>query len=420
MQDTYCNGTGSVGVWDFGMEVRMRERDMIERLQREIVIPDIVQAKADQTFQKIQKENRKELTMRTGRKKWKTVWAVVAAAVLALGMTVCAAVYRYGSKGLEAELMMTPEQKRFLEEKEYMTPIVDETGSHTGVTCQGVTITPMYMIVDQRFAWISFQVEGFAPEEGKEPGIYLQHIVIDGDEYAPVQGYGGFYDGLRYTGDGFVRDDGASAYDADGNLCPQYVDEEGRLEYVIEIVGTDYEKGLIDASLYVEFEGLGTMDKAEFFSEVEGVWAFDLELKGSEAVRKTTLSAPLGDSGAILDYAEISPISVYVTGDFPLQMEEMEAVNGQGGSMLTETFVHAPDFVGLRMKDGSLLTYIINGGTVGYLDAGEEVYRWAYGITPTVDPQEVDALLFEKSAPEANAQGIYQYKEDDMYIVPLK
>ena len=30
----------------------MREKDIIENLQREIIIPDIVQAKADQVFRK--------------------------------------------------------------------------------------------------------------------------------------------------------------------------------------------------------------------------------------------------------------------------------------------------------------------------------------------------------------------------------
>ena len=398
----------------------MREKDIIEKLQSEIIIPDIVQIKADQIFRKIQKENRKELTMRAGKRKGKLVWAAVAAAVLALGTTVCAAVYKYGGRGLVAEFRMTPEEKQILEEKEYMTPIVDEAGMHAGVTCQDITITPMQMIVDKRFAWLSFQVKGFVPEEGKEPGVYMRRITVDGDEYAAIQSYGGFYDGLRYTGDGFVRDDGEQAYDAEGSLIPEYVDEEGCLEYIIEIVGTDYEKGLIGSSLHVELEGLGTMDKAEYIPDVEGVWAFDLELKGSDAVRKTTLSAMLGDSGATLEYAEISPISVYVIGEFPLQKEETEAENGKGETMLHETFVHAPDFAGLKMKDGSLLTCIINGGTVGYPDSEQEVYRWAYSITPAVDPEEVEALLFQKSTPELNDRGTFEYKEEDLYIVPLE
>ncbi len=397
----------------------MRDKDIIESLQREIIIPDIVQTKADQTFQKIQMEKGKTLTMRTRRRKWKTVWFAVTAAVLVLGMTVCAAVYLYGSKGLESEFMMTPEQKQILTQKEYLTPIVDEAGMHTGVTCQGVTVTPMQMIVDKRFAWLSFQVKGFDPEEGKEPGVYMRRIMVDGDEYATIQTYGGFYDGLRYTGDGFVRDDGEQAYDADGSLIPKYVDEEGCLEYIIEIVGTDYEKGLIGSSLHVELEGLGTMDKAEYIPDVEGVWAFDIDLKGSDAVRKATLSTPLGDSGATLEYVEISPISVYVIGEFPLQKEETEAVDGKGETMLHETFVHAPDFAGLKMKDGSLLTYIINGGTVGYPDSEKEVYRWAFGITPAVNPEEVEALLFQKSAPELNDRGTLEYKEEDLYVVPV-
>lgn len=398
----------------------MREKDIIESLQKDIAIPYIVQTKADQVFQKIQEEKGTVITMRTRSGKWKTVWIVAAAVILALGTTVCAAVYGYGSKGLEAEFLMTPKQRQILEEKEYMTPIVAETGWHEGVTCQGVTITPMQMIVDKRFAWLSFQVKGFLPEEGKEPGVYMQRITVDGDEYAMIQSYGGFYDGLQYTGDGFVRDDGAPAYDADGNLIHKYVDEEGCLEYIIEIVGTSYEKGLIGASLHVELEGLGIMDKAEYIPDVEGVWAFDLELKGSDAVRKTILSAPLGDSGATLEYAEISPISVYVTGDFPLQKEETEAENGKGETVLNETFVHAPDFVGLKMKDGSLLTYIINGGTVGYPDPEKEIYQWAFSITPAIDPEEVDALLFQKTVPETNAQGSYESREEDLYIVPLE
>ena len=72
------------------------------------------------------------------------------------------------------------------------------------------------------------------------------------------------------------------------------------------------------------------------------------------------------------------------------------------------------------MKDGSLLTCIINGGTVGYPDSEQEVYRWAYSITPAVDPEEVEALLFQKSTPELNDRGTFEYKEEDLYIVLLE
>lgn len=57
---------------------------------------------------------------------------------------------------------------------------------------------------------------------------------------------------------------------------------------------------------------------------------------------------------------------------------------------------------------------------MGYPDSEQEVYRWAYSITPAVDPEEVEALLFQKSTPELNDRGTFEYKEEDLYIVPLE
>lgn len=400
------------------MGIIVREKEIMESLQREIVIPDIVQTKADRIFQKIRKENGKVTVKR--ERKWKTVWVAVAAAVLAIGTTVCAAVYRYYSRGLEAEFQMTEEFRQLLEEKEYMAPIVGKDGTHEGVTCGGVTVTPLQMIVDERFAWLSFQVEGYVPEEGKEPCFEQFDVTIDHDPEACISAYASFYDGCTYTAEkGFVWEDGTPAYDADGNLLQKYVDEEGRMEYIVEIVGTNYEKGMIGASVHVAFDGLGTTEKAVCEREVDGVWEFDMTLKGSDEVRKFTLSQSLGDSGATVTYAEVSPISVYAVLDFPLQKEEIEAENENGEKISTSTFVHAPQFVGLRLKDGTFLTGIINGGTEGYRDS-EETYVMAYSITPVVDVEEIDALLFWKSEPALNGRGVYDWKEENLYIVPVE
>ena len=57
---------------------------------------------------------------------------------------------------------------------------------------------------------------------------------------------------------------------------------------------------------------------------------------------------------------------------------------------------------------------------MGYPDSEQEVYRWAYSITPAVDPEEVEALLFQKSTPEVNDRGTFEYKEENLYIVPLE
>lgn len=403
-----------------GKGKNMKEKEIIESLQKEIVIPDIVQKKADQAFKKIKKENSKMIMMRSRKRKWKTMWIAVAAAVLALGTTVCAAVYLYRSKGLEAEFQMTQDEKTLLEENDYMAPIADDNDTHESVTAEGVTITPLQMIVDERFAWLSFKVEGYDLEEGKEPCFYNAGVVIDGDAEAPLNYFSSFYNGLTLNENGqFVYEDGTSAEDASGNIVEKFIDEEGCMEYIIQIDGTGYEKGLVDASMHVIFEDLGTVYKAEFTPDLDAKWEFDMNLKGSDEVRKETISAPLGDSGATVTYAEISPISVYVTYDFPMQSMEIEGVGENGEAVTSTTFVEAPDIVGVRLKDGTLLTDIINGGTMGYTDEDKAVYRVSYAFSRVIDTSEIDALLFMRSAPEAGADGSCRWTEENLYIVPL-
>ena len=101
----------------------MGKKDIIQNLQREIVIPDIVQRKADLAFRQIKRESakeksterekmdkkdrkkeykktdnrkdcQKEMKRSLKRRRKKTVWTILAAALLLLGtMTACAAAY---------------------------------------------------------------------------------------------------------------------------------------------------------------------------------------------------------------------------------------------------------------------------------------------------------------------------------------
>lgn len=73
------------------------------KMRSEVIIPDVVQERAELTFEKIRtKEGKRVVKMRSRKRRWKTMWTAVAAAVFALGtMTVCAA-YLDWSKGIEA------------------------------------------------------------------------------------------------------------------------------------------------------------------------------------------------------------------------------------------------------------------------------------------------------------------------------
>lgn len=410
----------------------MREKEIVDRMQQDIVIPDIVQIKADDAFRKIQKENNKVVRMHTHKRKWKTVWVAVAAAVLVLGTTVCAAAYIHWSRGLKAEFQMTPEEKQLLEKENYMSPIIDsaeesaegstvtEGAIQAGVTAGGVTVTPLEMIVDDRFAWLSFKVEGYDLEEGKEPCFDTASVVLDGDEEAIVNYCSHFYNGLYFDGSGFYYENGTSAEDANGNIIEKYTDETGCMEYIILIDGTQYKKGLVGSSAHVTFQDLGTVYKAGFFPDLDAKWEFDFELKGADEVRKVTLSETLGESGATVSYAEISPISLYVQYDFPMREEAIEGVNEKGETFTTTTFVEAPDLTGVRLKDGTYLPYITEGGVIGYLDGNENVYVVSHATSRVLDTKQVDALLFLKASPETAYNGEAEWIEENMYIVPIE
>lgn len=398
----------------------MREKDIIESLQKDIVIPDIVQAKADQAFKKIRKENSRAITMRARKRKWKTAWAATAAAVLVVGTTVCAAVYMHSSKGLEAEFKMTQEQKQVLEVKDYMAPIADEEDRHDSVTSEGVTITPLEMIVDDRFAWLSFQIKGYDLEEGKEPCFDVIEVTFADDPEAYINYSARFYNGITDGKDGeSVYADGTSAKDAQGNVIEKFMDEEGCMEFIICLSASGDEKGLVGASIHISFDRLGTVDKAAFIPDLDTSWEFDMDLKGSDEVRKETLSASLGDSGATVTYAEISPISIFMTYDFPLQLEEIEGFNDKGEAITSSAFVEPPFFVGFRLKDGTLLTGIMNGGAVGYDKSDPKIFRATYGTNRIIDPSEVDALLYQKSEPDWDANPENPWTEENLYIVPF-
>lgn len=399
----------------------MKEKEMVDKMQQDIVIPDIVQIKANDAFQKIRKENKKVVSMHARKRKWKTMWVAVAAAALAFGTTVCAAVYIHWSRGLEAEFQMTQEEKQLLEEQEYMSPIIaDESETPTGVTAAGVTVTPLEMLVDDRFAWLSFKVEGYDLEEGKEPCFNTASVIIDNDSEAIISYYSSFFDGLYFDGNKFLYADGTSAEDADGNVIEKYVNEEGYMEYIIQIDGSQYENGLVGSHVNVLFQDLGTVYKAEFSEDLKAEWEFDLVLKGSDEVRKVTLSEPLGESGATVTYAEISPISLYVQYDFPLREEVIEGVNENGEAITSTTFVEAPDLIGVRLKDGTYLPYITDAGVMGYLDGNEDIYTVSYATARVIDTSQVDALLFLKGSPETRYNGEAEWIEENLYVVPVE
>lgn len=430
----------------------MTEKNVIDAMGQDIRIPDIVQRKADMAFDKIRaesvttgkenKDKRKMEEMRMGRRKaeemgtgkngmergkgkgvnrkrkdgkagcqgkrkWKMVWVLAAAAVLIMGTTVCAAYLRW-SKGLERQFEATEEEKEFLEEQQIAAP------AEGSATVGDVTVSAQQSIVDKEFAHLSFRVEGFDLEEGEEPAFEWISFDIDGHTFS---WNGRFYNGLQLGEDGkFYYDDGSEAKETpDGAIVERFADENGNMEFMADLF-SDEEVEFIGKTLHVCFTNLGMTKKAGFTPKMEGVWEFDVELKGSDKKKNFTLSEALGDSGATVTHAELSPVSIEVIYQFGAEEIEVEAVDQDGNEYMAKDYAEPPMISGVRLKDGTYLTGIMGAGRFGWVDLEEGIYHAVFSLSRIINTDEVDALLFVKSYPEENVE----LSEENLYIVPVE
>ena len=220
----------------------MNERDTMSVLQSDIVIPEIVQKKANMAFQKIRESSAidgKEQTntqpdqKRKPRMKKRGMIIFVAAAVLALGCITVLAAYQNWSKSLSEEFRISEEQKKELQEEGAVAFAMQSQ------TQNGVTVTAQQSITDNYFAHLSFRVEGYdlpkdAQENYAEPCFEYINITVDGGHDYNMSG--SFYNGLVAGPDGRVvyADGSPIDYDAPGSL-ERYVQEDGSLEFLITL-----------------------------------------------------------------------------------------------------------------------------------------------------------------------------------------
>ena len=224
-----------------------------------------------------------------------------------------------------------------------------------------------------------------------------------------------FYNGLIPGPDGkAVHADGTPL--ADGEEI-SYTMEDGSMEFQIRMM-SDLKGAFLGKPIHVELKDLGIYGgKAEdIVVEAEGNWNFDWILTGSDAVKTYELNIPLEDSGATVLKAELSPISVSVTYNFPKQTETEMATDENGEEILHTTYKEVPTFTGVRMKDGTIYTGISNGGISGYLEEDSELYENITALRRVIDVEQVESLLFIRSYPE----GDQALTEDNLYFVPVE
>lgn len=381
--------------------------EMIQGLQQDMEVPESVWQKYTETLSEL--PDRGNGASRARSRKW--VLPAAAAAVLTVGVvSASASAYLRWSRSLEEQLQITTEQEQMLEEQKLAVPIGQS------VTQGDVTVTAQQSIVDNYFAYISFKVEGYEVEEGVQPEFAGVDIYVEGeDDYTCGRTYE-FYNGLT------SGPDGRAVHAADGTPLGEdeetdYMMDDGSLEYLLRMTST--ERGVfLDKQIHVELKDLGVFrQKSEDVTvEAEGTWSFDWTLTGSDEMETYDLNAPLGDSGATVVKAELSPISIALQYEFPRQEETEMGVDQDGSEFVHRTYAEPPYFSGVRLKDGTLLTSLGNGGSAGYANERSDTYEVKAGFARVINVDEVDGLLFVKSWPE----GEQPLTEENLYIVPVE
>ncbi|MDE6434408.1 MAG: DUF4179 domain-containing protein [Lachnospiraceae bacterium] len=402
------------------------DQNTINQLKVEVEIPEIVLKSADAAFAKIYQEVESgtviadvSFSKESGQhhKVAKRFAACIAVGMLAFSaITAGAAAYFHWSKGLERQFQVSEEQKPQMEE----SGLVDFPD--LSVVDEGVTVTLEQSIVDDYFAYLSFKVEGYDVPDGEQPEFKGTIIRVgeEGEEDKVDMAGGYFYNGLVIGLDGKYKmpDGSAIPEDEDGNYVLCYDLGDGSLEYHIMLSATNDKGYFLDNPIHIELSDLGTYsDKSgDVEADVRGKWVFDWTLTGSDEIRKAKCNEVLGDTGAAVVNAEISPVSICVEFDFAYQETLEPAIDETKGiEYEAVTYAEPPELFGVRLKDGTIYPYLMGGGTTGYMDEEHTRFQMILNTNRILDVDQVESLLFLKSYPETGDS----ITEDNLYEIKL-
>ena len=308
------------------------------------------------------------------------------------GTSAVAAIHHIWGRAMQGALQATDEQQQILTQQGMATVFTEpEQYDDLAVTVGDVTVAPDTVIVDDRFAYLSFSVNGYELEAEKEPCFESMDVYVGDDpdsENSWVNSYGNFYYGIVTDENGNpVYDDGTPVqFDEDGSLIYHYTDENGTLEFVILAWVAGYNDSLLGKTMHVNFDNLGMAQKADYVNDVEGNWSFAIDLPSMSTTKNIAVNERVGDTVFVLDSIEISPISIKMNYSVNGAVTMMEDENG------------VPDFCGVVLKDGTRLPYISDGGSTGYTD---DTMTKAYVLSAfdrIIDSNQVKSVLVRTKA----------------------
>lgn len=357
----------------------------------EVELSEIVLKKTNQAFARIKQEDTGYMKRTTteGRKLFKTQAAVMAGVcVLAISsVSAAAAIHHYWGRGMKGNIQASDIQQQVLTEKKIAKVYNEEPdASMLAVTDSGITIKPDTIVVDDRFAYMTFNISGYHVAEGMEPGFETVDVYQGDnpeDENAWVNMSGSMYDGIIPNENGIpVYEDGtAIGFDEEGKTICHYTDENGNMEYIIQASVVDENDTFLGKTMHIDFKNLGTLSKAEFIPAVEGNWNFEINLSDVSSSKNIQVGQKVEGTDFTIENINISPISMKVNYSVSTALAGNEDDFG------------IPEVQGVILKDGTRIPYLIDGGSLGYTDSSKcNAYQIA-GFDRVIDVDEVAALI---------------------------
>ena len=358
----------------------------------EVELSEIVLCKTNQAFEMIKQEDTGYMkkTNIKGRKILKTQAAAIAGVcILAISsISVAAAVHHYWGRGMSGNLQASDTKQRELTEtgiaKVYRE---DPEYPSLAVTDHGITVTPETVIVDDRFAYMSFRISGYSVADGAEPGFDMVDVYQGDnpeDDGSWINMYGGtMYDGIIPDENGHpVYEDGSPLeFNEDGSIISYYTDSNGDMEYIIQAGIVDLNDSLLGKTIHVNFKDLGVFSKGKFTPAVEGKWNFEMVLPDVSSARDIEVGQKVEGTGFVMESISISPVSIKVNYSV-IETSEIK-----------EDELGIPEVKGVVLKDGTRIPYLTEGGRIGYTDSSRTIAYHMAGYDRVIDVDEIAALI---------------------------
>lgn len=378
----------------------MKKTDFINAVNRIEISEDTEK----RILKKAKSYERNEKTVRFNKK---IAFTVIAATML-LAISTMAAVSDWSS-GFLSHLRISNEQMKKLQSSDTATV----ASPNAKCTLNGIGVSTSECLFDGNNIHISFYVEGYELEKTVEPDLEYIEILIDGRE---IHNYSySFFNGIdwRDRKNPVMADGSPILEDEDGNYIPNYRIADGKMELNLDIFPVDEEGNHLSGGNLENKEITVSMHN---FGRTKGEWTLKWNLGNfaESKSKKVLINQTLGTSGATVKSVVLYPTSIIIRYDFPFREIPLEGVDQYGNNIMTTEHAEPPEFVGVRLSDGTVYTDLFNGGSSGYeKDKSEFVARINYSILTDVD--HIEALLFQKETPSANRP----LTEDDCYVIPI-